>query len=138
LDNVLPQGVLILTSVLLLIAAGIVTAVGLLRSGERDPALEPVALTGGDPERGERALARHGCAACHRIPGIPEAGGLIGPPLDHFASRIYVGGVLPNTPENLVAWILDPRGIDPMTAMPATGISEAEARDATAYLYTLP
>jgi hypothetical protein len=32
---------------------------------------------------------------------------------------------------------LNPPAIDPLTAMPATGISEAEARDAAAYLYTL-
>jgi hypothetical protein len=28
--------------------------------------------------------------------------------------------------------------IDPMSAMPTTGISEDEARDITAYLYALP
>jgi cytochrome c1 len=45
--------------------------------------------------------------------------------------------MLPNTPQNLVAWIRDPPGIDPLTAMPASGMSEAEARDVAAYLYTL-
>jgi cytochrome c1 len=36
-----------------------------------------------------------------------------------------------------VAWLLDPPQIDPLTAMPAPGISEAEARDVAAYLYRL-
>ena len=62
---------------------------------------------------------------------------LVGPPLDRFASRAYVAGVLPNTSQNLVAWISNPPAIDPLSAMPATGISEAEARDAAASLYTL-
>jgi hypothetical protein len=54
-----------------------------------------------------------------------------------MASRLYVGGVLANTPENLVAWIVDPPAHDLLTAMPVTGIGEAEARDVAAYLYTL-
>jgi len=130
----LPRGVLLLASLVLLIVAGIVAGVALLRSSARELAPE-LAVAGGDPERGKQALVRYGCATCHRIPGIPEANGLVGPPLDDFASRVYVGGVLPNTPENLVAWIVNPPAIDTLTAMPATGISEPEARDAAAYLY---
>jgi cytochrome c len=34
-----------------------------------------------------------------------------------------------------VCLILDPRGLDPKTRMPQTGISEQEARDVAAYLY---
>jgi cytochrome c1 len=43
--------------------------------------------------------------------------------------------MLLNTPENLVRWIVDPRAVNPHTAMPVTGISAAEARDVVAYLY---
>jgi cytochrome c1 len=133
----MPRGVILLAGLLLLILAGIAVAVGVLEPTERDTARELATFTGGDPKRGQKALLRYGCIACHAIPGVPDADGLVGPPLDHFASRVYVGGVLPNTTENLVAWILDPPKIDPMTAMPATGISESEARDVAAYLYTL-
>jgi cytochrome c1 len=42
-----------------------------------------------------------------------------------------------NTPHNLVAFIADPRSIDPKSAMPRTGITPAEARDVAAYLYSL-
>jgi cytochrome c1 len=52
-----------------------------------------------------------------------------------MSERLFVGGMLPNTPENLVAWIEDPRAINPRTAMPATGIPEQAARDIAAYLY---
>jgi cytochrome c1 len=133
----MPRGVVLLTLVLLLALAGIGTAVGLLWPRELDPAPELAAFTGGAPERGRQTLARHGCPTCHVIPGVPQADGLVGPPLDHFASRVYVGGVVPNTPDNLIAWLIDPPAIDPLTAMPATGLSEADARDIAAYLYTL-
>lgn len=51
-----------------------------------------------------------------------------------MGSRVYLAGVLPNTPENLVRWIYDPRGVSPRSAMPNTGVSEAEAREIAAYL----
>jgi cytochrome c1 len=92
-------------------------------------------LTGGDPERGRVLMVRYGCSACHRTPGVWPAGEGVGPPLGGLSQRVYVGGVLLNTPANLVAWIVDPRAIDPLTAMPRTGISEPEAQDVAAYLY---
>ena len=78
-----------------------------------------------------------------RLPGLSRysrccrSAGPGRPPLDRFASRAYVGGVVPNRPQNLVAWILNPPRIDPLTAMPASGVSEPEGRDIAAYLYTL-
>jgi cytochrome c2 len=136
-ENTMPRGVVLLTGLLLLILAGIATAVGLLRPSDLDRARELMAFTGGDPARGKETTRQKGCPTCHVIPGIAEAEGLVGPPLDQFANRVYVGGVVPNTPDNLVTWIMDPPKIDPLTAMPATGVSEAEARDIAAYLYTL-
>jgi cytochrome c len=131
----MPRGVVLLAGLLLLILSGIATAVAVLRP--QDPARELLTFTGGDAERGRHAIRQNACPTCHVIPGISEAKGLVGPPLDRFAERVYVGGVVPNTPDNLVAWIMDPPSIDPLTAMPASGISEAEARDIAAYLYTL-
>jgi cytochrome c len=93
--------------------------------------------TGGDSRRGEQAiLARH-CGACHAIPGIRGAKGVVAAPLTQFALRTYIAGQVPNTPANLVRWIEEPRRIDPGNAMPALGIGEEEARDVAAYLYTL-
>lgn len=96
-----------------------------------------VSLTGGDPVVAPALIVRYGCAGCHTIPGIPEADGQIGPALNNLARQGYVGGVLPNSTDNLIAWIVDPRAIDPMSAMPRTGISRGEARDVAAYLLSL-
>jgi cytochrome c1 len=92
-------------------------------------------LTGGDPGLAVPLLRRHGCAGCHAIKGVEAPGGSVGPPLDDIGKRLYVGGVLANTPDNLVRWIVDPKAFNPRTAMPVTGITEAEARHVAAYLY---
>jgi cytochrome c2 len=94
-------------------------------------------LTGGDPERGRWALRKYGCASCHTIPGVLGADGLVGPPLTRIASRVFLAGHLPNTPANLVRWVQHPQQFRSPTAMPEMGVSEVDARDIAAYLYTL-
>ena len=94
-------------------------------------------LTRGDAIRGTAAIQAYGCGACHTIPGIGGADANVGPPLTKIALRSYIGGVIKNTPENLIRWIQNPPAIDPQTAMPHLGVSEPEARDIAAYLYTL-
>jgi cytochrome c len=89
------------------------------------------------PERGKDAIAHYGCASCHTIPGIRNAKGLVGPSLDRIASRTYIAGVLQNTHENMLRWIEDPPKVDDKTAMPNLRISDADARDIAAFLYTL-
>ncbi len=74
-------------------------------------------------------------AAATRSRALPGADGKVGPDLPALRERVYVGGVLRNTPDNLVQWIVDPQRFSPRSAMPATGITEAEARDVAAYLY---
>ena len=71
------------------------------------------------------------------ISNVASARGGVGPPLDHVGRRAYLGGMLPNTPANMVAWIRHPQQFDPRTAMPDLGVSEADARDMTTYLYTV-
>ncbi len=92
---------------------------------------------GGDPHRGREMIGYYGCASCHTIPGVPGADGLVGPSLARIGQRAYVGGVVRNTPENLVRWVQDPPSIDPKTAMPNVRVTEADARDIASYLYTL-
>jgi cytochrome c2 len=95
-------------------------------------------LPGSQPDRGQEALrSRYGCGACHVIPGVPGAQGQVGPPLTQFARRSLIAGRLPNTAENLVAWIRTPQDFEPGTGMPNLGVGEADARDMAAYLYTL-
>lgn len=91
----------------------------------------------GNPQAGRRALTQYMCATCHRIPGVAGANNDVGPPLGGIAKREFIGGVLPNTQENMVRWLRNPPAIDPKTAMPALGLSEQDARDIAAFLYTL-
>ena len=93
--------------------------------------------TGGDPARGRAVIQQYGCGACHTIPGVGGARGLVGPPLLWFSRRTYIAGEVPNTPENLIRWVRSPSSIEPKTAMPTLGLSEQQARDVAAYLYTL-
>jgi cytochrome c len=102
--------------------------------GEKQPTMQ---VAGGDPQRGKASIERYGCVACHAIPGIPGHGSNVGPPLTKIARRAYVGGVLPNLPDEMVRWLRNPPEVDPRTAMPNLGISEMEAKDIAAYLYTL-
>lgn len=90
-----------------------------------------------DAERGRRALSQHACTACHRIPGVTGSDVHVGPPLAGFARRRLIAGVLPNTPEQRVRWIRDPRHADAQTTMPDLAVGEADARDIAAYLGTL-
>lgn len=94
-------------------------------------------VTGGDPRKGAEAIAAIGCGACHTIPGVNGAVGLVGPPLDRMGRRIYIAGLLRNTPENMEAWLQDPQKIVPGGVMPDMGISAEQSRDISAYLYTL-
>jgi cytochrome c len=91
----------------------------------------------GDPERGRAILRKYGCQSCHMIPGVAGANGVVGPPLAGIASRSYIGGVLTNTPDNMIRWIQDPKAVDSLTAMPDVGVTPDDARHITAYLYTL-
>jgi cytochrome c len=98
---------------------------------------EAATLTGGDPSRGKVELRQKGCGSCHTIPGVDGAHALVGPPLDHVAGRSYVAGMLPNTPDNMRSFIMHPQQVKPRNAMPEIGLTDEEARNMTAYLYTL-
>jgi cytochrome c2 len=122
------------------LAAIAVVTVALGTSGcgaDAAEAREAAAITGGDPALGPDLMRRYGCQTCHVIPGVDGADGLVGPPLTGIASRSYVGGVLTNTPEHMIRWIVDPKAVDSLTAMPRTGVSASDARHIAAYLYTL-
>lgn len=112
-----------------------VAGVGCRGSGF-SPATAPV-VTGGDSDRGAQVITERRCGDCHEIPGVLGARGVVAAPLQRFALRTYIAGIVPNTPENLVRWIRVPTEVEPRTAMPNLGLDEREARDAAAYLYTL-
>jgi cytochrome c len=94
-------------------------------------------VPGGNPQQGKQLIRAYGCGACHRIPGIRTARGLVGPPLTLYGRRTVIAGELPNTPDNLIRWIQHPKAIEPHNAMPDLGLTRQQAADIAAYLYTL-
>src|SRR6185437_441906 len=62
----------------------------------------PSPVPGGDVDRGRAAIQAVGCGACHVIGGVPNANGLVAPPLTNVAQRSIIAGELPNTPENMM------------------------------------
>jgi cytochrome c2 len=108
--------------------------VWLAACGDRGP---PPPGTDAEAAQGRLLLQQFGCGGCHRIPGVAAAEGDVGPPLAGIARRVYLGGVLPNTPDNMVRWIRAPQKIDPLTAMPDLHVTEPHARAMVAHLYRL-
>lgn len=124
-------------SPLILLYVGVAGCDQTQRLFEKEQIARAVARTGGDPERGRLLLHDYGCAGCHTIRGVRGANALVGPPLDTLGQRVYIAGVMTNTPQNLIRWIRDPPGVDPMTAMPNLQVGESDARDIASYLYAI-
>lgn len=116
---------------LLTLAFPIIIALGPLSAAAESPA------TGGDPARGAALIRDYGCGSCHQIPGIADANGLVGPPLANIGVRVYLAGMLRNTPDNLMFWLRHPQQVVPGNVMPDMGMTAPDARDIAAYLYTL-
>src|SRR5690242_2289311 len=124
---------LILPPLRLLVLIGLFAA-SACSHGEADAA----ALTqGGEASRGKQLIRAYGCGACHTVPGVPGAVGTVGPNLVGISARAYIAGVVPNQPENMMQWIMNPPAIDSKTAMPNLHVTARDARDIAAYLYTL-
>jgi len=94
-------------------------------------------VPGASISAGKAAIGAYSCGACHQIPGIRDARGLLGPPLTGIRERTLIAGEVPNSVTNLVAWIRDPQAIEPATGMPDLGVDDSTARDIVAYLYTV-
>jgi len=129
----LPSGSL-RCALLLAMCAGLLTVAG---CGGAEGVSSNLVERRGNPQVGKKLIVNYGCGACHTIPGIYTARGLVGPPLSFYSRRTMVAGELPNTPDNLVRWLMNPPAIEPGTAMPDLGLSEQQANDVAAYLYTL-
>lgn len=73
-----------------------------------------------------------GCGACHMVRGVAETG-KVGPDLTHFGGRTTLGAArLPNTRDNLLAWLADPQAVKPGAAMPGYASLPAADREALA------
>lgn len=92
----------------------------------------------GDPLKAPAAIRKYGCGSCHEIPGVAGAHGMAGPKLTDISKRSFLAGQLPNNPEDLMLWIEHPQQIRPGVDMPDMGVTDADARNIAAYLYSLP
>jgi cytochrome c len=122
---------------LLALLAPVAMALAVAGCGTERPATRPPAVTLGDVDAGREAIVAYGCGGCHAVPGVRGATALVGPPLEAWSQRSYIAGMLANTPPNLERWIRDPQGVQPGNAMPDLGVTEVDARDMTAYLFSL-
>lgn len=86
---------------------------------------------------GQLVFEQQACINCHTVAGT-VANGRYGPDLTHLMSReTLAAGAMPNTPENLKAWIDDPNNFKPGSLMPAMHLTERQDAQITAYLQTL-
>lgn len=94
------------------------------------------AITQGSVDRGKHAIYRYGCAACHAIPGIRAGAGQVGPDLTGVAQRAQIAGRFANDPETMRRWLMHPQVLAPGSGMPEMGVTDRDARDMAAYLYS--
>lgn len=123
-----------LKSAAFLAGGSIVLCILAAPAGAQEPTTEFVV---GSPAHGAELIVEKGCGACHMIPGIQGADGLVGPPLILWGRRIFVAGLLRNTQQNVAAWVFDPQRFVPGNAMPSTGLTPSDALDVAAYLESL-
>jgi cytochrome c oxidase subunit II len=77
------------------------------------------------------------CINCHAVSGT-IAKGAFGPDLSHLMSRATLGaGVVPNTVENLRAWVKDPQAIKRGNLMPNMQLTSRELDEVVTYLSSL-
>lgn len=94
------------------------------------------ALPKANAERGRQLIVANGCGSCHRIGGVERANGDVGPSLRRFQRNALIAGEVPNKPDEVVRWLLNPQAIDPQTLMPNLRLTPDQARDIANYLYT--
>jgi cytochrome c oxidase subunit II len=88
-------------------------------------------------EAGRRVFETQACMNCHTVRGT-MAIGRFGPDLTHLMSRqTLAAGAMPNTAENLKAWIKDPSQFKNGCLMPAMQLSDPQIDQLTDYLSTL-
>lgn len=90
-----------------------------------------------DLQRGRQLIEQHQCGRCHVIPGVAAARGRLAASLESMGVRSYIAGRVPNRPDTMTQWIVDPPSLVPGTAMPALGVSQGDAHQMAAYLGSL-
>ena len=86
---------------------------------------------------GFQVFQSNACAACHTISGT-NAGGIVGPDLTHFRSRMTIAaGTARNSLGNLTGWIADPQRMKPYTRMPSVALTGPDLLAVSQYLESL-
>ena len=101
-------------------------------AGKRCPV--PTSAPAYSRERTQIMFRQYACDNCHIIGGMVGPKTHVGPSLERWHERKYIGGVLPNTRENLVRWIVAPQDFSPHTMMPDLDVIEPHARHMAHYL----
>ena len=101
---------------------------------QQQPARQP---TGAEAVAGGQLIPTIACGGCHAIRGTAMKG-TFGPDLTHFGSRRGIAAfTLPNTPQNLLAWLQDPQKVKPECKMPQIPLPLQEQQQLVAYLEEL-
>jgi cytochrome c oxidase subunit 2 len=91
------------------------------------------APAGDQATRGAQLFEQYACGSCHLIAGTPHQG-LAAPALTNFATRQTLSaGVVPNTSENLAAYLHDPPALKPGVLMPKFRLTDDEVAALVAY-----
>ena len=85
-------------------------------------------------EQAQITLRQYACDTCHIIGDMVGPYTHVGPSLENWHRRKFIAGVLPNTPDNLVRWIMDPQEVSAHTLMPDLNVTEPHARTMARYL----
>lgn len=94
----------------------------------------PDAPTDETAQRGKELFLSKTCVQCHSVAGT-TAQALVAPDLTHLATRQTIGaGVLPNTVDNVAAWISNAQDFKPGCHMPNMRVSKEEAHAIAVYL----
>ena len=95
------------------------------------------APTANDARVGSALFSALTCANCHAVAGTMDTA-QVGPDLTHVASRPALAAErLPNTSDNLRAWLARPDVIKPASHMPNLHLRDADLNHLVAYLETL-
>lgn len=108
---------------------------GELAANSADASCPPPTSAGAySRERTHIMFRQYACDNCHIIGGMVGPKTHVGPSLENWRDRKYIAGVLPNTRQNLVRWIVDPQAISPHTLMPDLDVIEPHAQHMARYL----
>ncbi len=99
--------------------------------GAAPTSADPASTDPAKAARGEQLYRERACAACHafggRDFGVPPPAVPLAPNLRFVRDRM--------DPDVVVAWLLDPRKVQPNATMPPLGLSQQDAEAITAFLF---